>query len=134
MNNEVQIIKLADVITTPKSSVIMTACEDDSDIIKYYLSVLRKYKSNILKTGKGIVRQPSWSKFNVFTGLSDDPLIGISDGDPIIGQSFTINNSSWHTSKVLEIIEDNIIVTKNSIYLIYNKSNHRDRVIRDLGL
>lgn len=139
-NNEVEIIKLGDVMKmTGSGTLIMTVEEDDPTII-HYLNILRDYKYyapkySFMKT-KGIVR--SSAENNYFSGTPfsnpNKHRIGIPDGDPIIGQSFTINNSSWCTSRIEIIISDNILITKNSVYAIHNNLIMRDQKLKDLGI
>lgn len=145
-NNEVEIIKLGDVVRAfGKSPLIMTVEEDDP-IISHYLSILRDQCSHhypqygFMKT-KGIVRSSSEDNYFSGTPFSNPPnmrmhkhRIGVSDGCPVVGQSFTINNSSWHTSKIEIIIRENIIITKNSIYAIHDLSTMRYQKLNDLGI
>src|ERR1035437_2771630 len=147
MSNRVYIIKLGNVLSPlnmlpggsgDKKATIMLVEEDSivglQDIIGYYISVLRdsvKDRYILMKT-KGIVRQPNLN--GDWFNTPSMPVIGVSDGDPIIGSAFTINNSHWHTSSVLEIIEEDIFITKNSVYLIYNKSKERDKKLKNLGI
>jgi len=140
---EVHIIKIGEVIRLPstnrKVSTPMLATVEEyifGKNIKHYIDILReatKGRYNLMKTN-GIIRQPTLSLFNTFTGPSEKELIGISDGNPIVGKSFTINNSSWHTSEVIEIIDENIIITRNSVYLLLNKSIDRDKKLKNLGI
>ena len=83
------------------------------------------------RTAQSIVGSP----FNFRPGVkSENILKGLSDGDPIVGQSYTINNSSWYTSKVERIIDGCILITKNSVYAIHNVSKLRDKKLNDLGI
>ena len=83
------------------------------------------------RTAQSIVGSP----FNFRLGVkSENILKGLSDGDPIVGQSYTINNSSWYTSKVERIIDGCILITKNSVYAIHNLSDVRDKKLNDLGI
>ena len=133
---EVHIIKIGEIVGPIGDRKAYLMVDEDTDINKYYVNILRENLKDayMIMKSSGIIRQPTWSKYNTFTGISEKPIIGIPDGDPIIGKSYTINNSSWHTSSVKMIIENTILVTKNSVYLIYSKSNHRDRIIKDLGV
>ena len=142
MNKEVEIIKIGEVIKQQDSRYIVMTIEEDDSIISHDLSIFREYVSeylpnySLLKT-QGIIRSSGENRY--FSGfpptLSDHKhLRGVSDGDPIIGQSFTINNSSWHTSKVENIINDNILLTKNSVYVIHSLSVMRDQKLKNLGI
>lgn len=99
------------------------------EIFDYYVSILKKNCENeysFLKTDKSIVGTP-----NVFRR---DILKGTSDGDPIVGKPYTISNGGWHTSTVIKIVNDNILITKNSVYVIHNISEMREKKINDLGI
>lgn len=146
MNNEVEIIKIGeilrnDILKNESRFVVMTV-EDDDPTVNYYLSIFKDYVQSylpnysLLKT-QGIIRGSGEDRYfsGNFNGLKSHKHIrGRSDGDPIIGQSFTINNSSWHTSKVDNIIGDNIIMTKNSVYAIHNTSSMREQKLKNLGI
>jgi hypothetical protein len=141
MNKEVEILKIGSILPAmpikgtrvydtaqfKKQTVMIVS--DGGETFDYYIDILRKKcnEYNFLKTTKSIVGKPNLRK-------TSTTLKGISDGDPIIGQFYTINNSSWYTSKVENIIDDYIIITKNSIYAIHNLSDVRDKKINDLGL
>jgi len=146
MNKEVEILKIGSIIPSIRSgkgivdegnkesiSTIMVVF-DGGHIFDHYVSILKEkcgdeYK--YLKTAQSIVGSP----FSFRPGVkSENILKGISDGEPIIGQSYTINNSSWHTSKVERIIDGCILITKNSVYAIHNLSDIRDKKLKDLGL
>ncbi len=135
-NEEVHIIKIGEIIGPIGERKAYLMVDEDDDINKYYVNIVREHfkDTHMIMKSSGIIRQPTWSSYNTFVGMTERPVIGIPDGEPIIGKSFTINNSSWHTSEVKKIIENDILVTRNSVYLLYNKSNHRDRIIKDLGV
>jgi hypothetical protein len=59
---------------------------------------------------------------------------GKSDGLPSIGRSFSMDNSGWLTSRVSQIIDDDIIITDNSVYVIYDISKFRDDKLNILGI
>jgi hypothetical protein len=46
--------------------------------------------------------------------------------------SFTVGN--WHSSIVEKIINNNIVITKNSVYAIHSVSEFRDKKLKDLGI
>lgn len=141
MNKEVEILKIGNimpVIPIKGTRVYDTAqfrnkqtimvVYDGGELFDYYVNILRNNCDdyNYLKTTKSIVGKPNPFK--------NDTLKGVSDGDPQINQSFTINNSSWYTSKVEKIIDGCILITKNSVYVIHNLSDFRDKKLNDLGL
>lgn len=123
----VELIKIANTMRAIGSENKPTALmiSDGDELVKYYTSIFKKNCSsyNIIKSTGGIV-----------SNMGMKPIIGIADEEPIVDKIFTINNHSWNTSKVLIIIEDCIIVTMNSIYAIHNKSNFRERKLKEIGI
>lgn len=157
MNREVEILKIGKILQiTPisgsrvydtsqfrKQTIMIVS--DGGKLFDYYVNRLIVNcgdEYSYLRTAQSIVgypnvfrsslvgNQPKLGKFH----NSSNELKGISDGDPIVGQSYTINNSSWHSSKVERVIDDCIIITKNSVYVIHNISDIRDKKLRDLGI
>jgi hypothetical protein len=143
MNKEVEILKIGSILPVMpikgtrvydtaqfRNKQTIMVVSDGDELFDYYVNILRSNCDdyNYLKTAKSIVGKPNSFKFN------DDTLKGVSDGDPQINQSFTINNSSWYTSKVEKIIDDCILITKNSVYAIHNLSDLRNKKISNLGL
>lgn len=130
---EVTIYKLADILRTSLNPTIMLISDGD-EIISYYVSLFLENKEllvdfSILKTSNGIVSQPLKNPL-----IKNVNLTGIADDYPKSGQIFTINNSSWHTSKVDLIIEGCILVTRNSIYALHSKSLIRDKKLKQIGI
>lgn len=107
---------------------------DGGLLFDHYVSILKKTCSSdfvFLKTAQSIVGYP----FNLrFPGQDKlhTTIKGISDGSPIIDKPYTINNGGWYTSKVTRIVEDCIIITKNSVYAIHEQSEFRDKIISNL--
>lgn len=135
---QVEIIKIGNIIgpnsfpfhNKGDNKLILVATDGD-EIYNYYLQILKKNRPQFRyqKTVQSIVGYVviSWLEKN-------KTLIGKCDGNPIVGKPYTINNSSWHTSTVEDIIEESVLITKNSIYAIHNLSKIRDKKINDLGL
>lgn len=127
----VEIIKIGSVMGWRKSATlndgnkICMIISDGDAIIDFYVSI---YLNNYNKEEYSILRTTADIVGKAFiNGLNRTiPVSGIVDDNPEIGKSFTINNSSWHTSMVNEIFENCIIVTRNSIYAIHNESNMRE--------
>ena len=143
MNKEVEILKIGNIMPVLpikgtrvydtdqfRNKQTIMVVYDGGELFDYYVNILRNNCDdyNYLKTTKSIVGKTHSFKFN------DDTLKGVSDGDPIIGQSYTINNSSWHTSKVEKIIDGCILITKNSVYVIHNLSDLRDNKLEKIGI
>ena len=149
MNKEVEILKIGNIMPVlpikgtrvydtaqfrDKQTIMIVS--DGDEIFDYYVNILRSNCDdyNYLKTTKSIVGKPQTFRSSLVGNQPVDTLKGVSDGDPQINQSFTINNSSWYTSKVEKIIDDYIIITKNSVYAIHNLSDFRDKKLNDLGI
>ena len=137
-NMKVEIIKIGEILKQiNEKKPMMMISDDDDPIIAHYIAILVESniqdKFNILKT-KGIIR-PTGDTFNRYLTRTDSKHItGTPDGPPMVGQAFTINNSSWHTSMVKEIIDGNILITKNSVYVLHDLSSMRDKKLIDLGI
>lgn len=149
MNKEVEILKIGSILPLmplkgtrvydtsqfrDKQTIMIVS--DGEKLFDYYINILRSNCDdyNYLKTTKSIVGKPQTFRSSLVGNQPVDTLKGLSDGDPIIGQSYTINNSSWYTSKVEKIIDGCIIITKNSVYAIHNISYVREKKLGDLGL
>jgi hypothetical protein len=65
--------------------------------------------------------------------ISSIKISGVQTSDIVVGQSYELDNN-WHTSRIERIIDNCIIVTKNSIYAIHNLQQLRERKIKDLGI
>ena len=133
---EVEVIKIGEFVGNPDKPVLMVI-DEFSDDASYYIKILRKNIGNkyaVMKTGNGIIRQPTFSNYKAYPGFSDEILKGNPDGEPILGRPFTINNGLWQTTPVLEIIDGCIIITKNSVYALQSKLTIRERKLNNLGL
>ena len=145
MNKEVEILKIGSIMpivpilgtrvydTSQFRKTTIMVVYDGGKLFDYYIDILKKNcdEYSYQKTAQSIVGSP----FSFKPGVkSKNILKGLSDENPVIGQSYTIDNSSWHTSKVEKIIEDCIIITKNSVYAIHNLSDVREKKLGDLGL
>jgi hypothetical protein len=128
--DKVEIIKIAEIFRTTNTPHIMY---EETPRTKLYVKKLidfvnENYTNYKAIKSMGVIRQPHMNY------LKRTILTGVPDGDPIIGKPFTLNNSSWHTSVVTDIISDELIITKNSVYLLYNKSMDRDNKLKELGI
>jgi hypothetical protein len=145
-NKEVEILKIGNVM--PVLPIKGTRVYDTSQFRKqtimvvnnggvlfdYYVSILRENCEDdysFLKTEQSIIGYPQLFRT---PHKQSDTIKGISDGDPIVGVPYTINNGSWHTSKVEKIIDGCVLITKNSVYAIHNLSDFRNKKIENLGL
>lgn len=135
---DVEIIKIGNIIgpnsfpfhNKGDNKIILVATDGDS-IYNYYLNLLITNKPDYKyqKTQQAIVGYP----YNLFNHKVKK-IFGKPDSVPIIGQSYTLDNSKWHTSKVEDVVTDCVIITKNSIYAIHDISKIRAKKITDLGL
>ena len=142
MNKEVEILKIGSIIPRvvsdkiPANSETIMVVFDGGPLFDHYVSILREkcgdeYK--YLKTQKSIVGTPDTrpDRFSKFDKPSDT-LKGIQNADPVVGESYGIGN--WYTSTVNKIIDDDILLTRNSVYAIHNPSKVRDKILNDLGI
>ena len=149
MNKEVEILKIGSILPVMpikgtrvydtaqfRNKQTIMVVSDGGELFDYYVNILRNNCDdyNYLKTAKSIVGKPQTFRSSLVGNQPVDTLKGVSDGYPIIGQSYTINNSTWHTSIVEKIIDDFIIITKNSVYAIHNVSDVRDNKLNKLGI
>jgi hypothetical protein len=122
---EIEIIKLGTIINNKTILIV----NDGDSIFNHYIDILRSnYKGDcsFLKSTKEIVGSTfKWPIQNL-------KLIGELNGKPVVGKSFSLG--SWYSSVVEEIIEEDIIITKNSVYVLYNKSKLRNNKLEDLGI
>jgi hypothetical protein len=137
--SEVEILKIGTIIPNivggkTNGETIMVVY-DGGPLFDHYVSILKEkcgeYK--YLKTQKSIVGVPNnrpdrFAKFD----KPSDTLKGIADGEPEVGKSYTVD--SWRTSTVMKIIDDDILITRNSVYAIHNIEKLRDKKLNDLGI
>ena len=146
MKKEVEILKIGSIIPAIRSgkgivdegnkesiATIMVVF-DGGHLFDHYVSILKEFcgdEYKYLKTAQSIVGTPNNLQFNI--KKKGNTLKGISDGDPVVGQSYSID-SYWRTSTVVKIIDEDILITKNSVYAIHNPSKIRDKKLSDLGI
>jgi hypothetical protein len=129
---EVEILKIGSILPTLRNKPTVMVVHNAGPTFEYYVNKLKENcieKFSFQKTAQSIVGYPRGFYFAQCYELK-----GISDGDPIIGKPYTINNSTWHTSTVEEIIDDCVIITKNSVYAIHTISKLRDEKLKNIGL
>ena len=150
MNKEVEILKIGSILPVMpikgtrvydtsqfKNKPTVMVVHNAGPTFEYYVNKLKENcidRFSFQKTSQSIVGYPFVFRSSLVGNQPSLELKGISDGDPIIGKPYTINNSTWHTSTVEEIIDDCVIITKNSVYAIHNISDVRDLKLNDLGL
>lgn len=135
MNKEVEILKIGSILPSIKEgdkSTIMVVLNGGT-IFDHYVSILKEkcgdeYK--YLRTDKSIVGTPD-NRLDRFDKPSDT-IKGIQNDEPQIGTSFGLGH--WHTSTVHKIIDEDILITRNSVYAIHNPAKIRDKKLNDLGI
>lgn len=135
MKKEVEILKIGSIIPTEGRNTIMVVF-DGGTIFDHYVSILKEKcgdEYRYLKTQQSIVGTPSDrpDRFSRFDKPSNT-LKGIQNKEPKIGESYGVVN--WYTSTVNKIIDDNILITRNSVYAIHDISKLRDKILNDLGI
>ena len=137
MNKEVEILKIGTILPDIKGGREFTimVVYNGGPIFDYYVNILKEKCSDeykYLKTDKAIVgsinNTPRFSK----SDKKSDTLKGIQNADPVVGQSYGVGN--WYISTVNKIIDENIIITRNSVYAIHDVSKLRDKILNDLGI
>jgi len=143
MRKEVEILKIGSIIPAIKHEIIEGKKEgtimvvfDGGPLFDHYVSILKEKCGddyNYIKTQKSIVGTPDnrpdrFSKFD----KPSDTIKGIQNKEPKIGESYGIGN--WYTSTVNKIIDEDILLTRNSVYAIHNPSKIRDKILNDLGI
>jgi hypothetical protein len=121
---EIEIIKLGTIINNKTILIV----NDGDSIFNHYIDILRRnYKGDcsFLKSTKEIVG-------STFEPMQNLKLIGELLESPVVGKSFSLG--SWYSSVVEEIIEEDIIITKNSVYALYNQSKLRNNKLENLGI
>ena len=134
---KVEILKLGYIIprviggNIDREKETLMVVNNGGPIFDHYVAILKEkcgdeYK--FLKTDKNIIGGPHSYR----PGNNDTRLFGELDGDLLVGMSFVVG--SWHSSIVQKIINNNIVITKNSVYAIHSVSEFRDKKLKDLGI
>lgn len=149
---EVEIIKIGDLIGNVTGTInegkhigalkpMVKVVVDCNETVDYYTAkFLNKMNPVFLELKIDLILQPYMEPNQRFGDLRSGKIYdghgrkGREDGKPIIGESYTLDNSSWHTSRVCAIVEDCILMTKNSIYAIHDTSTFRNKKLEDLGI
>ena len=126
---EVEIIKLGDIF----NSTITIINNGDSTVEHYNKILIDNCEGfDIEETSADIYeRFGDVARGKISKGKSRN---GKEDGRPIVGESYTLDNSSWHTSRIERVIDDCILITKNSVYAIHTVSELRDKKLKELGI
>lgn len=135
----VELIKLATLETPLPGSQLtkqMALCVDDAGpVYDWYLSILRKnspdmdffFRKKVLPDDRFLGRL----NLQTDTGYSYK---GKFHSEPVVGQALVLDSGGWMTSTILSIIEDSIIITRNSIWAIHSPQKMREGKLGELGL
>ena len=139
---EVEVIKIGQIIPNLQPSVnkrvpTVMILDSDDPVVVHYLSIFKDYckyywSVSLLKTSESIIRPSGEDLYRLNMTKKSKNVKGRIDDEPQIGKSFTINNSSWHTSLVENIIDGNIIVTRNSVYALHDIGTMREQKLKTL--
>lgn len=100
-----------------KNPMVMLSCDDE--LINYYIDILiNNYKEYRYQKTNGIIRDKRYK--------------GIPDGEPKVGESFTLDGSRFWTSEVIRVIDDKILITRNSVYALHDISKLREEKIKKI--
>lgn len=140
MNKEVEILKIGSIIPTKGKDTIMVVF-DGGPLFDHYVKVLKEKCNNeyrYLKGYQSTVGTPEQFRSSLLGRVKVDRIKGIQLSEPKIGYPYFIegskSESNWHTSEVKRIIDDNILITINSVYVIHDVSKLRDKILNDLGI
>jgi hypothetical protein len=131
---EVELFKIATILSPIKDKKqMMMVVYNAGEPCDSYVKILREHCSeeySFMKTDKAIIGKPKMSmRSNIQEG---DSIKGVLDAAPQVGNSLAVGH--WRTSVVDRIIEDCIIITKNSVYAIHDPALIREKKLNDLGI
>jgi hypothetical protein len=132
---EVEIIKLGDVLGSEKSKdPYILIVSNGGEVVDYYNEILKRNSDGykIQKTTIDIYeRFGDMARGKIDKGKGRK---GIEDGIPEVGEYYTLDNGTWHTSKITRVIEDCVLITKNSVYAIHSVAAFREKKLNELGI
>ena len=140
MRKEVEILKIGSIIPSIKKDkkedkdTIMVVF-NGGPIFDHYVEVLKEKcgdKYNYLRTDIAIVGTMEVFKGSLLGHKRSETLKGIQNDEPKIGVSYGVE--AWYTSTVNDIIDGNILITRNSVYAIHDISKIREKRLNDLGI
>jgi hypothetical protein len=133
--NEVELYKIGTIlggfgVKKPTMMIVSNAGEPCDT----YVNILREHCSeeySFMKTDKAIIGTPP--KMSMRSSIQEGGSIkGVLYETPKVGESLTLGH--WRTSVVDRIIDDYIIITKNSVYAIHDLALIREKKLNDLGI
>ena len=130
---EVELYKIATILSSAKKQPLMLVVHNAGEPCDSYVKILREHckeEYSFMKTDKAIVRTPKMSmRSHVYEGHS---IKGELEDDPAVGKTLSLGH--WRTSVVDRIIEDCVIITRNSVYAIHDPALIREKKLNDLGI
>ena len=129
--NQVEILKLGSIMTTKQHNGLrrLNIVCDGGHIFDYYRQIIVEKTSHLFEfydTLQTFIGSP-------FPYNNPNRLVGYLDENLLVGQPFSVNKS-WRSSRIDFIIDEFIIITKNSVYVIDDISRIRDQKISQLGI
>ena len=132
MSSEIEILKLGSIMTTKQSNGLrrLNIVCDGGPIFDYYKNLIIEHTSTYFEF---------YETEQIYIGGPfpyNDPrkLVGQLEDKPIVGQPLTLRSQRWYSSIITNIINDFIIITKNSVYIIHDLSNLRDQKLQNIGI
>ena len=131
---EIEIYKIATILSPIKDKKqMMMVVYNAGEPCDSYVKILREHSEeeySFMKTDKAIIGPAKMSmKSNIYAGHS---IKGILEDDPTVGKRLSLGH--WRTSVVDRIIEDCVIITRNSVYAIHDLALIREKKLNDLGI
>lgn len=131
---EIEIYKIATILSPIKDKKqMMMVVYNAGEPCDSYVKILREHceeEYSFMKTDKAIIGPAKMSmKSNIYAGHS---IKGTLEDDPTVGKVLSLGH--WRTSVVDRIIEDCVIITRNSVYVIHDLALIREKKLNDLGI
>jgi hypothetical protein len=129
---EVELYKIATILSSGKKPGMMMVVHNAGEPCDSYVKILREHckEYSFMKTDKSIIGAPKMSmKSHIYEGHS---IKGTFEYEPTVGKGLSLGH--WRTSVVDRIIEDCVIITRNSVYAIHDLALIREKKLNDLGI
>jgi hypothetical protein len=132
MSNQIEILKVGSIMTTKQANGLrrLNIVCDGGHILDYYRQIVIGNTAHLFEfydTQQIFVGGP-------FPYNNPNRLVGHIDEIPLVGQPFTMNKRSWHSSRIEYIIDNCIIITKNSVYALHDISKLREIKLQNIGI
>lgn len=130
---EVELYKIATILSSTNKKPMMMVVHNAGEPCDSYVKILRDHceeEYSFMKTDKAIIGSPKMSmRSNIYKGHS---IKGALEDNPTVGKGLSLGH--WRTSVVDRIIEDCVIITRNSVYAIHDLALIREKKLNDLGI